>query len=253
MTDELRYFKNSQGIPLAYKLILKQTSSSMLFIIVHGVLNNKDSFPFPGLSEYLPYNTLRFDFTGCGNSGGVWHPKNIFIELRDLRDVVIHARGLGYDVAGLIGHSRGANLSIHYSYKYRDIPLYILLSGSYADGFKNFIRLHFPDVLRFGKCEFTFFTGKYELTRDEFEKLKDWNTREALHNSTGIVYMISGDNDNLTEIHYIYDRIRSYVGNRVKDFYIIGDANHSYKKNTSLMYQKVKDYIQQTYNLQAKL
>jgi hypothetical protein len=66
----------------------------MLLRIAYDVLNDKGSFPLLGLSEYLPYDTFRFDFTGCGNT------MDIFVELSDLRDVVIHARGLRYSEAG---------------------------------------------------------------------------------------------------------------------------------------------------------
>jgi hypothetical protein len=52
--------------------------------------------------------------------------------------------------------------------------------------------------------------------------LKDWDSKRALHNSTGIVYLISGYNYKVTEIHDIYERVHSYIGNRVKDLYIIG-------------------------------
>jgi hypothetical protein len=67
---------------------------------------------------------------------------------------VIHSRGLGYDVAGLIGHSKGASICVHYSSIYKDVPLYILISGTYKGGLKNFIRRSYPDMTRFRKLEF---------------------------------------------------------------------------------------------------
>lgn len=252
MQSPVNYFKSDDGTRLAYRFQIKQPNNLGVFIILHGASSHMDAKPFPGLSNYLPYNTFRFDVTGAGKSDGQWIPHNFFGELRDLRSAVVFVRSQGYDVLGIIGHSRGASITMQYSYRYRDVPLYVGMSGVY-ETWREFITKSYPDIYRFGKSTYKFMKKKYEITKDEFEILKDWKVGEAIYKHSGAIYMLHGDADAAISVENSLSRVARYIGNQITDFYIIPNADHNFKINSQEMNYTVKKIIEEFYQYGPQL
>jgi hypothetical protein len=252
MQYPVRYFKNDDGNRLAYRFVIKQESNPGIFIIIHGALSHMDVKPFPGLSNYLPYNTFRFDVTGAGKSDGQWIPHNFFGELRDLRSAVVFVRSQGYEVLGIIGHSRGASITMQYSYRYRDVPLYIGMSGGY-ETWREFITNYYPDVYRFGHATYEFANKKYKIKKDEFEVLKEWKISEAIYKHSGNIYMLQGEADATFPVQYTMNRVARFIGKQVEDFYIIADGDHNFRINPSEMHYTIKKIIEEFYKHGPKL
>jgi len=169
-----------------------------------------------------------------------------------LRSAVVFVRSQGYEVLGIIGHSRGASITMQYSYRYRDVPLYIGMSGVY-ETWRVFISNYYPDIYRFGHATYEFANKKYKIKKDEFEKFKEWKISEAIYKHSGTIYMLQGEADATFPLQNTLNRVARYIGNQVRDFYIIADADHNFRINPSEMHYTVKKIIEEFYHNGPKL
>ena len=74
---------------------------------------------------------LRFDFTGCGQSEGVFEFGGYSKQLEDISSAVAAMRSRGYAVHALIGHSMGGNCVLLYASSHHDIPNIVNINGRY--------------------------------------------------------------------------------------------------------------------------
>uniref|UniRef100_A0A0G4FV89 AB hydrolase-1 domain-containing protein n=1 Tax=Chromera velia CCMP2878 TaxID=1169474 RepID=A0A0G4FV89_9ALVE len=103
-------------------------------ILCHGYLANKDYGLMPVLAEQLPYNTVRFDFHGCGEAEGLeaWSYGGYVDEVDDdLRAMVLFLRSRGLNVRAIAGHSRGGNNVLIYAFRFDDVPEIINIAGRF--------------------------------------------------------------------------------------------------------------------------
>eukprot|EP00386_Alphamonas_edax_P006950 GDKI01022672.1.p1 GENE.GDKI01022672.1~~GDKI01022672.1.p1 ORF type:complete len:250 (-),score=85.26 GDKI01022672.1:464-1213(-) len=108
--------------------------SSEVVVLCHGYLAHKDHGVVKMLSQELPFNTVRFDFHGCGESSGheAWSYGGYMGETKDdLRAVVLFLRSKGLSVRGVVGHSRGGNIVMLYAAVFDDVPLVVSLAARY--------------------------------------------------------------------------------------------------------------------------
>ena len=89
--------------------------SDACVISCHGLLASKDGPKYLLLADELNkkgYANIRFDFRGCGESGGHLANSNISARLKDLEAVVEYAaQNLGINSFGLFGSSMGGFVS----------------------------------------------------------------------------------------------------------------------------------------------
>lgn len=63
--------------------------------MVHGAFSHRNHELFVSLAELLPLNTIRVDFTGCGESSGVWKLfESLNTDLEDLKATEDFVKGL---------------------------------------------------------------------------------------------------------------------------------------------------------------
>jgi len=109
------FFRNSRGLNLAGILHTPENHSKKAVITAHGFTSNKSgSFEkFPRMAEELlklDIATLRFDFSGCGESD----PDTIMVarQVDDLKAAIAFMRGKGYTEIALLGSSLGGLVSV---------------------------------------------------------------------------------------------------------------------------------------------
>jgi pimeloyl-ACP methyl ester carboxylesterase len=89
--------------------------SNACVISCHGMLASKDSPKYVLLGHELVkkgISSIRFDFRGCGESGGLLERSHITNRLADLDAVVEYATNdLGFKILGLFGSSMGGFVS----------------------------------------------------------------------------------------------------------------------------------------------
>eukprot|EP00752_Nemacystus_decipiens_P005125 g4650.t1 len=120
-----------QGYDLHGILTVKRGDSKSLWVLCHGLCSSCEGTVPRFVSENLDANTFRFDFAGCGKSGGEWKYAGYDRELSDLRAVVLHLRELGWSVDCVLGHSKGAAAVLRYGETFDDVPLVVNVAGRF--------------------------------------------------------------------------------------------------------------------------
>ncbi|CAI5966421.1 unnamed protein product [Closterium sp. NIES-64] len=103
-------------------------------IICHGFRSTKLSSTVQKLSDAIlaaGFATVRFDFSGNGESEGAFATGNYRHEAADLHSVVEWVRAQGRHVEAVVGHSKGGNCVVLYASLYKDVPKVINVSGRY--------------------------------------------------------------------------------------------------------------------------
>ena len=108
---------NRRGLKLAALLFRAEGScehggsTAPLVIVCHGFTGGKEggggALAMAGELAGLGFDTLLFDFTGCGGSGGDWEEITLSRQIDDLGAVVDWARAAGYGRIILNGRSFG--------------------------------------------------------------------------------------------------------------------------------------------------
>lgn len=111
-----------------------------VIIICHGFLSWRNQLLLAnlasGLSNQLSCFTLRFDFTACGQSSGLWRFSNYEEDFLDLCHITKFAQSiLNLDITCIIGHSQGSAAIIrHASTQIVDHgSVYVNLAGRYKE------------------------------------------------------------------------------------------------------------------------
>eukprot|EP00803_Ostreobium_quekettii_P000717 evm.model.scf_4145.1 EVM.evm.TU.scf_4145.1 scf_4145:4128-8431(-) len=126
-------FKNPSGENLAG--ILVDPGSPVAVVLCHGFAGSKDWMHYPVLAERLAdrrVGSLRFDFSGNGESEGRFEFGNYWKEVGDVRAAVEWLRdGVEKRVVGLVGHSKAGNVAVLYASQFDDIPSVVNISGRF--------------------------------------------------------------------------------------------------------------------------
>ena len=87
-------------------------------ILSHGLISSKESSKYMALSERfaeMGVATCRFDYHGCGASGGHIEETTLTIRLDNVNaivDYVLHYRAVDPEKIGIIGSSFGATTAL---------------------------------------------------------------------------------------------------------------------------------------------
>ncbi|CAN0102248.1 unnamed protein product [Discosporangium mesarthrocarpum] len=130
-TSSFSVTNSEEGYELAGLLTVKRPDLNLIWVLCHGLCSDKNGNVPRFVSERIDTNTFRFDFGGCGDSGGDWMYAGYKRELSDLREVVLKLRYEGWDVSCLLGHSKGAAAVLHYGERYDDVPLIVNVAGRF--------------------------------------------------------------------------------------------------------------------------
>ncbi|MCH6256635.1 alpha/beta hydrolase [Puniceicoccaceae bacterium K14] len=125
---------NSRGEVLDYSHSARgasQRKSDWLVILGHGVTGNKNRPLIVDTENALNkegFDTLRFSFSGNGESGGRFEESTITKEVDDLKSVIGVARK-HYDRICYIGHSMGAAVGVISAVQIEGIDCLVSLAG----------------------------------------------------------------------------------------------------------------------------
>eukprot|EP00919_Chromeraceae_sp_WS-2016_P071490 GHVR01169287.1.p1 GENE.GHVR01169287.1~~GHVR01169287.1.p1 ORF type:complete len:266 (+),score=56.48 GHVR01169287.1:26-823(+) len=125
---------SKKGHKLKCNLKLNSPSVKEVVILCHGYLSDMTSGLITTIAENIPYNTVRFDFHGCGASEGLddWSYGGYMDEVEDdLRAVVEFLRTKDLFVKCILGHSRGGNNVLLHAVRFDDVPDIINLAGRF--------------------------------------------------------------------------------------------------------------------------
>lgn len=139
--------KNHVGEKLDYAFHGEQSGSGRLVIIGHGVTGNKDRPWAEALASAIADSgtpTLRFSFSGNGDSEGDFRESTVSKEVQDLAAIIDAATAAGYDDIVYAGHSMGGAVGVISAAQDARIKRLISLAGMVFT--KKFAEVEFGDA-----------------------------------------------------------------------------------------------------------
>ena len=104
--------------------------SNQIVILVHGLCSHKNAIFFPALSTSLTqqsYWTCRFDMPLYHSDNTTFRYGAFAEDVADLQEIFSYCTNqLSLKPIALIGHSRGANVVMHYALMHPEMPLSII-------------------------------------------------------------------------------------------------------------------------------
>ncbi|KAK9794303.1 hypothetical protein WJX73_001864 [Symbiochloris irregularis] len=130
--EERVTFRNARGQQLVGALV--DTGSQDAAILCHGMYDNKTAHFHPEMAQTLAargLSSLRFDFSGNGESEGEFKYGNTKAEAEDMRAAVLFLKSRNKQTIVLTGHSKSGSGVICYAAKYGDVPKIASISGRF--------------------------------------------------------------------------------------------------------------------------
>ncbi|MBD3362510.1 alpha/beta fold hydrolase [Candidatus Dojkabacteria bacterium] len=122
MSIEKLDLTNSKGSKIS--TVLSDLGKDFIVLLCHGYPSNKQREKYINLEKVLntvSISTLRFDFSGQGESGGEFSEFNLSQGIDDLQSVISSIIDKGFQNIGLWGNSFGGSVAIQVTPKFPEI------------------------------------------------------------------------------------------------------------------------------------
>ncbi len=212
-----------------------------IVISAHGFGADKNYWILKELSKYLDKKeiaSMRFDFTGAGDSKGDIKDSNVEQMVDDLNAAVEHAKQRGYKKISVVAHSLGAMAAVIAATANKDIHALTLLAP--AVDIRHAIKKRKDTYKRTAD-------GMVEVAKTKVRKEFLKNISRDMYNEAGKlkipVLIVHGDADRSTDIENakkFFSKIKTK-----KKFVIIKNANHHFSKKKHLdeLMEEAHDWI----------
>ena len=231
--------KNASGENLDYTFHAGDKSSQHIVVLGHGVTGNKDR-PFlvelAGNLSNAGIPTIRFSFSGNGNSDGEFTQSTISKEIGDLASIL---DVLDNHIICYVGHSMGGAVGVLSASQDNRIKLLVSLAGMVET--KAFAQREFGDVTP--DKGFMWDEPTCPLSQAYMDDLTQINTVVDCASKISIPWLlVHGTEDDVVPIE---DSQKIYAqANEPKELLTIEDANHVFSDDSlSPMVEKVVDWI----------
>jgi alpha-beta hydrolase superfamily lysophospholipase len=138
MKEKLMIFKNKKGEKLFGILTLPERKGEFpAVIMVHGFAKTKSERKFVELARELAKNkiaSLRFDFSGCGDSEGKFEEMGILKQVEELKaayERLIKEKAIDKNRIGIFAHSLGTVIAALFQKKYQKAKCLVLAAPAF--------------------------------------------------------------------------------------------------------------------------
>jgi len=231
--------KNASGENLDYTFHAGDKSSQHIVVLGHGVTGNKDRPFLVELADNLSnagIPTIRFSFSGNGNSDGEFTQSTISKEIGDLASVL---DVLDNHIICYVGHSMGGAVGVLSASQDNRIKLLVSLAGMVET--KAFAQREFGDVTP--DKGFMWDEPTCPLSQAYMDDLTQINTVVDCASKISVPWLlVHGTEDDVVPIE---DSQKIYAqANEPKELFTIEDANHVFSDDSlNPMVEKVVDWI----------
>ena len=231
--------KNASGENLDYTFHAGDKSSQHIVVLGHGVTGNKDRPFLVELADNLSnagIPTIRFSFSGNGNSDGEFTQSTISKEIGDLASVL---DVLDNHIICYVGHSMGGAVGVLSASQDNRIKLLVSLAGMVET--KAFAQREFGDVTP--DKGFMWDEPTCPLSQAYMDDLTQINTVVDCASKISVPWLlVHGTED---DVVLIEDSQKIYAqANEPKELLTIEDANHVFSDDSlSPMVEKVVDWV----------
>lgn len=184
MRTQATSFPGALGEPLAARLDRPDTAPVAVALFAHCFTCSKDLKAVGRITRALAGRgvaTLRFDFTGLGESEGDFSDTTFATQLGDLEAAAEHARTLVGDVDLLLGHSLGGAGMIAVASRLPSVKLVATIGApSAVDDVLRHLGDAATEARREGVAEVSLAGRSFRIRRELIEDLSRHNLLEAL-------------------------------------------------------------------------
>ncbi|WP_298557392.1 bifunctional alpha/beta hydrolase/OsmC family protein [uncultured Aliiroseovarius sp.] len=228
MPTEKFTFPGHAGHDLAARLDLPDGPHLATALFAHCFTCGKDIAAARRISARLAalgIAVLRFDFTGLGNSDGIFEHTNFTSNVQDLEKAAEALRDRGYQPALLIGHSLGGAAVIKAASHQSDIQAVVTI-GAPADPshvIENFEHA-LPDIKSDGAAKVCLGGRPFRIGADFVEDVRESQLDEALKSLNAALLVLHAPRDQIVSID---NAATLFMGAKhPKSFITLDDADH---------------------------
>jgi len=165
----------SQSHRLAAKLHKPTGSARGSILLAHCFTCSKDLHTMTRLAAGLTdggYATMRFDFTGLGESGGDFAETSVSANVSDLTRAATTLIQLGFGPCGLIGHSLGGAASLLAANRLKTVRSLVTIGApSTTSHVTHLFAEHLDDLLTEGRATVTIGDRSFDLNAEFVQDL----------------------------------------------------------------------------------
>jgi alpha-beta hydrolase superfamily lysophospholipase len=180
MKEKLVIFKNENGERIFGILSLPERRRKFpAVIMVHGFAKTKSERKFVELARELVKNgiaSLRFDFSGCGDSEGKFEEMRISKYVGELKDVyerLKKERGIDKNRIGIFAHSLGTVIAALFQRKYQKAKCLVLAAPAFNQ--ESLIKIWYTqDQIKEWKKKGYLDAPKFRIGLGYLEEAKDY-------------------------------------------------------------------------------
>jgi esterase/lipase len=234
MKEQKVFFKNNKGQKLAGILTIPGKKSKTAILVCHGFTSHMQRNYHSELSKKIAesgYASLRFDFTGNGESEGEFSEGTASQEIKDISSAIDFLETKGYNNFGVEGHSMGGGVVIGAGAEDKRIKAICSISPSIRYhttlsikryGIQNLVKLQTVGYFIFKKEN----GREFKITKDFVRDKKLNNFLKRIGGVNVPILIIHGTNDVTVKIDEGKDLFEK--AKNPKEFLAIGGADHNF-------------------------
>jgi len=184
------------------------SNSGPTVILCHGMMSAKEGTKQTALARGLEesgLSVLRFDFSFCGESEGIFQEITFTQEVDDLRSAVKWVRQNGGKAIGLFGSSMGGGVAVLYAKEDPSIKALVTLAAV-AHPMRLAERMEeLKQRMRQWKEEGNHFGAEGEVGERFFQDIKHHNIPAAISKVAAPILVIHGQADEVVDVQEAYD------------------------------------------------
>ena len=238
------YVKNSEGLKLVGILHVPKPKRKIGMIICHGFTGNKDRNFIPSLASDLEKNnflTLRFDFSGNGESEGKFEDRTYTKYVEDLRKVIDWFKKQINEIC-VIGHSMGGSIALIEYSKYRNFDELILLAPGVKIIKKGFTKKDFEKLEEKGYIEFVDSWGeKRKLRKEYFSDRNKYNQLKLAKKVDIPTLIIIGNKDKIVSLQACKELYK--VLPKKKELRILENEYHVFHNKSNKISRLILEFL----------
>ncbi|CAO2179478.1 unnamed protein product [Urochloa humidicola] len=230
--------------------LLHNTGSNKIVVLCHGFIATKNDSLILDLTAALTkkgISVFRFDFSGNGESEGQFEYGNYQKEADDLHSVVLYLYQKHYDIAAVVGHSKGGDVVVLYASIYDDVRTIVNLSGRFdlKKGIEE--RIGEGSIHRINKEGYLDIKDKYEnfnyrVTKESLMERLNTDMRAAsISISKECRFLtVHGSADKTIPVEDAYEFAKLIPNHKL---HVIEGANHNYTAHRKEVADAVVNFI----------
>jgi len=236
MKEKLRIFKNKNGERLFGILTLpKEEGKFPLVIMAHGFAKTKSERKFVEMARELAENriaSLRFDFSGCGDSEGKFEEMNISKQVEELNVAfrrLVKEKRIDKNKIGVFAHSLGTVIAVLFQQKYGTIGCFVLAAPAF-DQARLIQKWYSEAQIKEWKQQGYLDTPKFRIGIGYLEEARDYT--DLLNQIKIPTFILHGREDEDIPVEMAKEAFRK-LRSKEKKITIIPESDHHFESYLS--------------------